>query len=425
MMSEKILSPEKEGNRRWIIVALIFVASVLNYIDKNTLSILAPTIQKDLSLSDQDYANIQNIFQVAYTVGLIGSGVIVDRYGPRLSLSLFVGWWSVANLLTGFARSFTSLACFRFLLGLGEAGNWTAGPKAVAEWFPPKERGLAIGIYTAGTPIGMTLAPIIIIGLSAAWGWQAAFVVTGIVGIFWLIPWLYFYRTNNPEVREEGSPGVSESSSWTWREALSHPVIWVLMVGRMFSDPVWYFYQNWYPKYLVEVRGLTQIEVRMTWVIFMAAGLGSVCGGWFAGRWIKNGAHPEKTRLFIMLGCAGLMPLSLGVGSISSVQGSLMLASIIVFAHLAWLINLSALTVDIIPQASLGKVFGIIAAGSSVGAIAMNYQVGQWLKPDALTGVVAQNAYSQWYQVAGFLHLLVIPLLWRMVIKSTQGKGKL
>jgi len=199
-------------------------------------------------------AKTQKIFQIAYTIALLGSGVIVDRMGSRLSLALFVGWWSLANVFTSLARSFFSLGLFRFLLGLGEAGNWTASPKTVSEWFPAKERGLAIGIYTAGTPIGMTLAPLFIIGLSSAWGWRATFVVTGLLGLVWLVPWLFLCRpvkthplvtererawiTSDDGVRQD-ERGVAERG-WTWLEAFTQPVVWVLLFGRMFSDPVWW-----------------------------------------------------------------------------------------------------------------------------------------------------------------------------------------
>ncbi len=179
---------------RWWIIALIFCASVLNYFDRQALSILAPTIQKDLKLTDEDYASVLNWFLIAYTTASLLSGKLVDKFGVRVSLALFVGWWSIANILTGFARSVTSLGAFRFLLGLGEAGNWTAAPKAVSEWFPAKERGLAVGIYTLGATVGATIAPILIVGLASWHSWQAAFVVTGAAGLLWLIPWLWLYR---------------------------------------------------------------------------------------------------------------------------------------------------------------------------------------------------------------------------------------
>lgn len=405
----------KLRGQRWWIVALLFGAAVLNYVDKNSLALLAPTIQKDLKLTDQDYANIQNAFQVAYTLALLGSGFIVDKIGSRLSLALFVGWWSVANMLTAFARSASSFSVFRFLLGLGEAGNWTASPKAVAEWFAPRERGLAIGIYSAGTPLGMTLAPIFIIGLQQAFGWQSVFIVTGILGLVWLVPWLVLNR--RPVTESSPVAEIAPLPSWSWLGAFARWEVWCLLFGRMLSDPVWFFYQNWFPKYLVTARGLTQAQVSITWVMFLAAGVGSLLGGWFAGRLIRRGFGPERARLFTMLGCVVLMPLSLLVTRVPTMELSLTLASLIVFAHLAWLVNISTLVVDIVPPGSLGKVFGIVAAGSSLGAIFMNSFVANLLK---------QGSYNQWFVIAAFLHigawLCLSPLLQRKSVSVNSQK---
>ena len=413
---------------RWWIVGLLFSAAVLNYVDKNTLSLLAPTIQRDLGLTDQHYAHIQNAFQIAYTVALLLSGVIVDRLGSRLSLALFVGWWSLANMCTSLARSFMSLGVFRFLLGLGEAGNWTASPKTVSEWFPAKERGLAIGIYTAGTPIGMTLAPLLIIWLAGVWGWRSVFVATGLLGLAWLVPWLFLSRRmrTNPLLADSErawitasdvyGEGAAAERGWTWLQALGQPVVWALLVGRMLTDPVWFFYQNWYPKYLVTARGLTQADVKMTWVMFMAAGMGSLLGGWFAGRLVRRGVAPERARLFVMLGCAVFMPLSLMVAHAPTASQSLVCASLVVLAHLAWLSNITALTVDVVPKVSLGSVFGIVAAGSSVGAILMNSMIAKLLKPDAVTKLVLPDAYTSWYILAAGLHIAVIPVLMWVVL---------
>lgn len=401
------------GLRFWI-VALLFMAAVLNYVDKNALALLAPTIQKELGFSDQGYANIQNAFQIAYTIALLGTGAIVDRYGPRFSLGLFVGFWSLANVLTAFARSLTSLGIFRFFLGLGEGGNWTASPKTVSEWFPAKERGLAIGIYTAGTPIGMTLAPLFIIWLAEQFGWRSVFVVTGLMGFVWLIPWLMLYKPvkTHPLLTDKerewitannaDEPVVTQEKGWTWLQSFGRVEVWCLLFGRMFSDPIWFFYQNWYPKYLVSERGLTQSQVKITWIMFCAAGLGSIIGGWLAGRFIKRGRKPEQVRLFVMLGCAVFMPLSPLVAVAPSVEWSLAFAAIIVFMHLAWLTNISALVVDVVPVSSLGTVFGIVAAGSSLGAIMMNDGVAKLLK---------NYSYTNWFWIAACLHLAVIPLL--------------
>jgi ACS family hexuronate transporter-like MFS transporter len=396
----------KVAGQRWWIVTLLFLAAVLNYVDKNSLALLAPTLQQELGLSDQDYANIQNAFQIAYTVALLASGVIVDKLGARLSLALFVGWWSVANVLTAFARSASSLGAFRLLLGLGEAGNWTASPKTVAEWFPARERGLAIGIYSAGTPLGMTLAPICVISLQQAFGWQSAFVLTGLLGLVWLVPWWLLSRRG--ETDSPPAVQVAAAPAWTWQQAFARWEVWCLLFGRMLSDPVWFFYQNWYPKYLVSARGLSQAQVKITWVMFLAAGLGSLLGGWFAGRLIRRGGGVERSRLFTMLGCVVVMPLSLLVARVPTMEASLALASLIVFAHLAWLVNISALVVDVVPGASLGKVFGLVAAGSSAGAVVMNGLVANLLK---------QGSYSQWFVIAAFLHIAawvcLAPLLQR------------
>lgn len=399
---------------RWAIAALLFLAAVLNYVDKNTLALLAPTIQHDLALSDQDYASIQNAFQIAYTVALLASGVIVDRLGSRISLALFVGWWSLANVLTSLSRGMASLLGFRFLLGLGEAGNWTASPKAVSEWFPVKERGLAIGIYTAGTPVGMTLAPLFIIWMAGTWGWRSTFIATGALGLVWLIPWLFLNRVARPLPADLDPAAVADEPAekgWTFCQALAQPVVWCLLLGRLLSDPVWFFYQNWFPKYLVTARGLTQADVKITWVMFLAAGLGSIAGGWVAGRFIRRGTAAARVRVLVMLVCALFMPLSPLVAQAPSAAWSLGFASIIVFAHLAWLTNISALVVDVVPKASLGSVFGIVAAGSSLGAILMNNQVASMLKPDALTKLVSPHAYTGWFSLAACLHLLVIPVI--------------
>lgn len=414
-------SSDAARRARWLIVGLLFLAAVLNYVDKNTLSLLAPTIQKDLSLSDGQYAQIQNAFQLAYTVALLLSGLAVDRFGSRLSLALFVGWWSLANVLTAFARSFGSLGAFRFLLGLGEAGNWTASPKVVSERFPARERGLAIGLYTAGTPVGMTLAPFVIVALAESpWGWRSAFVVTGVAGLLWLLPWWFVTRGHPPGEAAAGVDAPGAERGWSWLQAFGKPVVWALLVGRMLTDPVWFFYQNWFPKYLVSARGLTQSDIRQTWVMFLAAGLGSLLGGWLAGRLIRRGTAPERARLAVMAGCAIVMPLSLLVARAPTATQSLLVASAVVLAHLAWLANITALTVDVVPRASLGSVFGIVAAGSSVGAILMNSLVARLLRPDAVTHGVSPDAYSGWYALASGLHLAVIPLLLWVVLRRKK-----
>ena len=418
---------------RWWIVALIFCASVLNYVDRQALSILAPTIQKDLALSNEDYASVLNWFLIAYTVALILSGKIVDRFGVRFSLALFVGWWSISNILTGFARSASSLGVCRFLLGLGEAGNWTAAPKAVSEWFPARERGLAIGVYTLGATVGATLAPVLIVGLASWHSWQAAFIVTGSAGLLWLIPWLWLYRrpsehprlspeertliesdgaaVSQPPTTPTSSPTstpapIPEAPTWgKWHQVLLRREVLLLIFARMLTDPVWYFFQFWFAKYLYDSRGLDQKSLSVTWVVYLAADVGVLSGGWLSGLLIKRGTAPVRSRLWIMLGCAVLVPLGAVIPHVDALWLVLAFGMVAVLAHLAWLINLSALVVDLVPRGSLAFAFGVIAAGSSLGGLMMNKAVGS---------LVTNTSYDPAFGFMLLLHPLAWILAWQL-----------
>ena len=410
---------------RWWIVALIFFASVLNYLDRQTLSILAPTIQKDLNLTNEDYASVLNLFLIAYTLASLLSGRVVDKLGVRLSLALFVGWWSIANILTGFARSVGSLGIFRFMLGLGEAGNWTAAPKAVSEWFPARERGIAIGIYTLGATVGATLAPIIIVSLASWHSWQAAFVVTGLAGILWLVPWLWLYRrpSEHPRITEKertliaagtvADPAAADAAGWgKWWQVFGRREVWLLIFGRMLTDPVWYFFQFWFAKYLYDGRGLDQKQLTVTWVVYLAADIGVLSGGWLSGLLIKRHVAPSKSRLWVMLGCALLVPVAAAIPHFDSLWLVLAIGMIAVLAHMAWLINLSALVVDIVPKGSLGFTFGVVATGSSLGGLMMNKAVGS---------LVTHLSYDPAFYFMLLLHPLAWVLLWQLRPRGSSG----
>ncbi len=401
----------KPSRMRWAIAAMLFLAAILNYIDRQTLSILAPMIQRDLSLNEEDYASITNYFLIAYTASLLLSGRLIDKLGTRLSMALFVGWWSIANVLTGFARSFASLGATRFLLGLGEAGNWPGSAKTVAEWFPAKERGLAIGIYTMGATLGATIAPILITaivfgsggtGADPARHWQWAFVATGLLGLLWVVPWLIISRprAGNAQAVERADAAAAGAASATvpeatdaggsvWLAVLRRSDVWVLMIGRMLTDPVWYFYQFWFAKYLFSARGVPQEQLGITWVIFLAADVGSIAGGLASGLLIRRGRGVVGARLAVMLACACIAPLSLFVHAAPTVGLSLLIAMAIVLAHLSWLVNITALVVDVIPKRLVGTAFGVIAAGSAVGGIMMNKAIGHYLERAQVTASVA------------------------------------
>lgn len=451
---------------RWWIVVLLFLAAVLNYVDRQTLSALAPTIQKDLNMDDNDYANVINIFLVAYTIAYLISGRIADKIGTRAGMVVFVAWWSIANMFTAAARGVTSLGVYRFMLGLGEAGVWPAASKAVSEWFPAKERGVAIGLYTMGATIGATLAPYIVIPLAThtytetmpvianllgqGTGWRLAFIITGFVGLLWLIPWVIAYRkpeksklitTSELQMLQEAeakeSPDDLETkNAWSWKQVLLFRGTWLLLIGRLITDPVWYFYQFWFPKYLSADRGLNQEELKITWLIYAAAGIGSLLGGVLSGLIIKRGSTPANSRMWVMLVCACIMPLSPFIANVTGLSFSMVLTFCTVLASLAWLTNISSLVVDVVPKHSLGTVFSVVAAGSTFGGIIMNMIVaamvtegskatggfldqGMHVLIDPVLNLVRGNGYAQWFLIMAFLH----PLAW--VILKLGGVNKL
>jgi len=440
---------------RWWIVVLVFLAAVLNYVDRQTLSVLAPTIQADLNMDDREYANIVNLFLVAYTIAYLISGKLVDRLGTRAGTAAFVIFWSLANIVTAWVQGARSLGACRFMLGLGEAGVWPAASKAVSEWFPARERALAIGFYTMGATIGATIAPYFVIRLANfdyatnmplfesifrhGTGWRMAFLLTGLVGFLWIVPWLMLYRkprespllsASELELIEDGQPAVEgDVQGWSWGKVLTFRPVWLLLLGRLITDPVWYFYQFWFAKYLSSDRGMDQGALTITWIIYAAAGIGSLAGGWFSGILVKKGRSPVSARMWIMLGAACLMPLSPFIARATGLPMMMTLTAAVVFASLAWLINISAIVVDVVPKHSVGTVFSVVAAGSTLGGIAMNMIVaamvsGPSSKPagfldqgfKALFGplidAVQGKGYEPWFLAMAFLHPLAFLLLW-------------
>lgn len=412
----------KIRNFRWWIAGLLLAVSILNYIDRQTLSILIPTIQVDLRLTDAQYGNVVSFFLVAYTIAYLVSGRVVDAIGTRASMVLFIGWWSVANMLTGFARSAFSLGAFRFLLGLGEAGGYTASPKVVGQWFPAKDRGVAVGLYSVGGAIGSTIAPVLVVFLAERFGWRGAFVGTGALGLVIVGIWLALYRPpekhpwltdGERELITAGEPVAAAESlhlseTARWRNIFTTPAVWVLMLARLLTDPVWYYFQFWMPKYLHTVRGFEQRELASMWMIFLAGDIGFVASGFVSGWLIRRGAVARVARLRTMMGCAVLVPLAALIPLSSGNTGVFALAMVAVLAHAAWLASISTYVVDLVPKPILGTAFGFIAAGSAVGGILMN---------QAVTWAIAHLSYDYCFYAMVALHPVAFLLLWRFAQK--------
>jgi len=408
---------EKPSPLRWAIAFALFLAAVLNYIDRSVLGLLAPSIQKDLALSDGAYATVLNFFLVGYTLAYLLSGRVVDKIGVRLSMALFIAWWSVSNALTGLAQSARSLGIFRFMLGLGEAGGFTASPKAVSEWFPASERAVAIGLYSVGGAVGATIAPVLVAVIATHYGWRWVFAISPVLGGLWLILWLQLYRTPvNKTVDFSENPALEsfvppESELSLWMQILRQPLVWQLMLARLLTDPVWYFYQFWMPKYLHTVRGLDQKGLSRMWIIFLAADVGFLLGGVLSGILIKRGMLAPASRLRVMLASACMVPLSILVPAMPTTGGVLAIGMVVAYAHTAWLGNLSSLVVDLLPRKILATAFGVIACGSAVGGIFMN-QVVAWL--------ISHRSYDDCFYLMAVVHPLAILLIWRLGRKKSN-----
>lgn len=384
---------------RWAILAVLFLAGILNYVDRQALSILAPRIQRDLGIDDLGYAHIVQCFLFAYCASFLVAGRVTDRLGARLMLALSLAWWSAANIATGLVRGAISLGAGRTLLGLGESGVYTVAPKAIGEHFEPQRRGFAYGFFTAGAMIGATLAPPLIGGLAIAYGWRAAFVLTGAAGFAVVAAWLWVYRRPPVTAASAGSADAID-----WGPILRDPSVWALAGSRLIADPVWYFYLFWFPKYLADARGMTLLAIaHLAWVVYLASDIGSIGGGWFSGWLIRRGGAPVRSRMIAMTLAGALAPFGMLIATHVGIGLTLALAAVVTFAHLVFQVNMGALIVDHYPQRTVATVFGIIATGSSLGGIFSTQLVGY---------LAAGGSYGRIFLLMGLLHPMACAVVW-------------
>ncbi|MES2391827.1 MAG: MFS transporter [Acidobacteriota bacterium] len=395
----------KIKNLRWHIAALLFVSTVINYIDRQTLSVAAPEIKHDLHLTEIQYGHILQMFLLAYTVMYVLSGFLVDRWGTRRALAGFVGWWSVANILHVFARTATSLSFFRFLLGMGEPGNYNAACRAASEWYPPKERAFINGLANAGSAIGAVIATPLVAFLILRHGWRYAFVATGLFGLLWLIPWLWLYYLpeHHPRLTPEelviirsGPPVACDIPNPSLGHLLRRPDIWGLMLARFFSDPVWWFYLFWLPSFLQQARGYSLAQIAaFGWMPYLASDAGGLFGGWLSDRLIRFTGSPLRARMYPMAVCAFLMPISLLIPHLHTIHALLTILCAVTFLHMAWKTNLMTITNDVYPTECVGSVFGILMFGSGVGG---------FLFQGITASLVQHTGYNSVFFIMGFMH---------------------
>jgi len=363
---------------RWGVAAMLCLASELNYLDRQTLSVLAATIQADLGLSDVDYSHVTSAFLLSYTVMYAVAGRLVDVLGTRRSFLIFVSAWSVANMLHGFARSALQLSFFRVLLGAAEPANFPGGLKAVSEWFPMRERALAVGIFNAGTALGGALAVPVVSFIALRWGWRWAFVATGALGFVWVAVWAAFYRLPQDHPRlgaaerelilsggDEG-PEPRDASSVSIRRLLGMREAWGCILARVLTDPISYFLNFWIPKYLQAERGFTLATLgSYGWIPFAALAAGNIFSGAMP-RWLISRGWPlDRARKATMLAVSCAMPLlCFLVTRVESQAWALVVVSALFFGHSAW--GNITLPAEVFPRHAVGTVTGL---GGSFGGL--------------------------------------------------------
>lgn len=346
---------------RWVYAGLLLLASVMNYIDRQTLSVLTVTIQSALHINDVEYGYVVQSFLVTYMVMYVVSGRLVDRYGARRTQAVFLFSWSIANALTGFAVGFASLALGRAALGAAEPGNYTASLRAVGDWFSTKERSIAVGIYSMGGTLGAAIAIPIVATLTLRYGWRSAFFVTGAIGIVTALLWTVIYR--DPPDRPTVSPRIG------WGVVLRQRYILVMLVTRAMTDSVWYFFLFWSVKYMQEHYGLTLKAVGTTlWVLFIAADIGSLGGGFVSSRFVSR-FGPLGSRFTVMLPAAACMMLLSLVPSLQSTAAAVAVLSFLALCHMAWMTNVTTATLDLFPREMATTVQGMIGAASALGGL--------------------------------------------------------
>lgn len=448
-------APARRGNFRWVICTLLFFAATINYVDRQVIGILKSTLEKEFSWTESDYSWIVFAFQLAYAIGLLGVGRVMDRIGTKKGFSLSIIVWSIGATMHAWAVAIGVLALpifnpildgivagvnsvitplgaspwtltlsvsvmgfmiARFVLGIGEAGNFPASIKTVAEWFPKKERALATGIFNAGTNVGALATPLIVPWIAVAYGWYEAFIITGVLGFIWLIAWWFMYdkpethkRLSKEELAYIQSDPPEPTTKIPWAKLFPHRQTWAFAVGKFLTDPIWWVYLFWLPDFLKKQHGLDLKTFGIPLaVIYIIADVGSVGGGWLSGVFIKKGWTINKSRKTAMLICALAVVPIIFASMTSNLWVAVVLIGIAAAAHQGWSANIFTLTSDMFPKQAVGSVVGI---GGMAGAIG-----GMFIAK--LVGYILDNAGDYGYLIiftiaasAYLFALLVIHLL--------------
>jgi len=385
----------------------LFAVTTINYVDRQVLGILAPTLQRELGWSEAAYGDVVSWFSLPYAFAFLAAGRLFDRFGVRRGFAAAVIGWSLAAIAHAFARTTAMFSAARALLGVAESANFPGAIKAVAEWFPKKERALATGIFNAGTNTGAIITPLLVPWIALAWGWQWAFIATGSLGFFWLLLWLVVYRSaeSNPRVSSDelayirSDPPDPENARVPWIRLLGLRQTWAVAAGKLLADPIWWFYLYWLPKFLDARYGikLAQVAVPLI-VVYVVADVGSVGGGWLSSTLIKRGWTVNRARKTAMLAMALLIVPTAFAPLAGSLWAAVAIVSVAAAAHQAWSANVYTLASDMFPRAAVGSVVGIGAFAGGIGGWAFQRVTGRILQANG-------NDYTPIFVICGLAYV--------------------
>jgi ACS family hexuronate transporter-like MFS transporter len=425
--------PRKIPNLRWWIGGLLFASTVINYIDRQALSLLAPYLKQDFHWTNTDYANLLICFRLAYSFGQTICGRFIDRVGTRRGLTLSVIWYSVASICNAFARGFFSFAAVRFLLGAGESANWPGATKAVSEWFPKRERALAAALFDSGSSIGGAVAPFLLLPIYFRWGWRPVFVVPGLLGFLWLMVWrrMYFLPQDHPRITPEErqmilAENVASAESTTkprprWRDLLKLPQTWGTIIAKAFTDPVWFFVTDWFPIYLVAKGISLRSGLIAVWIPFIAADLGNFFGGAASGFLIKRGWSLGAARkAVVVFGGFGIMLLIPTIFTVNLAAITVLFA-MATFCYAAFSTIANVLPSDLYTSESVASVSGLSGTGAGIGTIVAFKLIGYF--SDSLQSR-ATHSFDSIVITAGlvpFVGMILVLLLVRNTRATSEG----
>lgn len=384
-------------------ISLAFWATVINYLDRQTLSVAAPVLRDQFHMSNVEYSRVVFAFLLAYTIMNGVSGPLIDKLGTRVGYALCIAWWSVAAILHAFARGAVSLGAFRFLLGMGEAGNWPAGVKVVAEWFPPRERAMACGIFNSGSSVGAILAPPVVAFILLTLGWRAAFLAVGISGLIWLLFWWPIYRTPAVAPEQKAVP----VRPIPFLKLLRVRFVWTFLLSKIFMDPVWYFYVFWFPEYLKNARHFDMASIgKFAWIPFVVAGAGNFVGGALSAWLLRNNVPVTLARKGSVTFFASLMTSAIPAVLVHEAWLSIALVSIAMMGYTGCLANMLAMPGDVFPQSAVASVYGLASMGSGFGGMIFTLITG-W--------VVDHYSYTPVFIGFGIVPLICVLVMWTLM----------